>query len=145
MKVYVDEETGYLIIEDISEGIKIMSNKRYLDIQERLSHLIEAEKWAKKLWEEAEHNNAVSDWLIEENRRLKEENKQLIDENKQLIYALGVSDGVNRAVGYFGGKMNNPCVLGAKGKKVYNHMIKNKEVFKKRIPEIAQKYEFEDD
>lgn len=135
MKVYVDEKTGYLIMEDISEGIEILSKKEYLDMQERL---IEAEKWAKKLWKEAEHNNAVSDWLIEENRRLKEE-------NKQLIYALGVSDGVNRAVGYFGGKMNNPCVLGAKGKKVYNHMIKNKEVFKKRIPEIAQKYEFEDD
>lgn len=135
MKVYVDEKTGYLIMEDISEGIEIIPTKEYLDMQERL---IEAEKWAKKLWEDAEHNNAVSDWLIEENRRLKEE-------NKQLIYALGVSDGVNRAVGYFGGKMNNPCVLGAKGTKVYNHMIKNKEVFKKRIPEIAQKYEFEDD
>lgn len=135
MKVYVDEETGYLIMEDISEDIEIIPTKEYLDMQERL---IEAEKWAKKLWEDAEHNNAVSDWLIEENRRLKEE-------NKQLIYALGVSDGVNRAVGYFGGKMNNPCVLGAKGQKVYNHMIKNKEVFKKRIPKIAQKYEFEDD
>lgn len=135
MKVYVDEETGYLIMEDISEDIEIIPTKEYLDMQERL---IEAKKWAKKLWEDAEHNNAVSDWLIEENRRLKEE-------NKQLIYALGVSDGVNRAVGYFGGKMNNPCVLGAKGKKVYKHMIKNKEVFKKRIPEIAQKYEFEDD
>lgn len=135
MKVYVDEKTGYLIIEDISEDIRIVPTKKYLDMQERL---IEAEKWARKLWDAAEHNNAVSDWLKEENRRLKEE-------NKQLIYALGLSDGVNRAVGYFGGKMNNPSVLGAKGKKVYNHMIKNKEVFKKRIPEIAQKYEFEDD
>lgn len=134
MKVYVDEKTGYLIIEDISEDIRIVPTKKYLDMQERL---IEAEKWAKKLWEDAEHNNAVSDWLIEENRRLKEE-------NKQLIYALGVSDGVNRAVGYFGGKMNNSSVLGDKGNEVYNDMIKNKEVFN-RIPKITQKYEFEDD
>ena len=62
MKVYVDEETGYLIMEDISEDIRIVPTKKYLDMQERL---IEAEKWAKKLWEEAEHNNAVSDWLID--------------------------------------------------------------------------------
>ena len=39
MKVYQDPETGYLIIEDISEGIKIMSNARYEAITDEIEKL----------------------------------------------------------------------------------------------------------
>lgn len=39
MKVYQDPETGYLIIEDISEGIKIMSNARYEAITDEIEEL----------------------------------------------------------------------------------------------------------
>ena len=39
MKVYKDPQTGYLIIEDISEGIKIMSNARYKSMIDKLEDL----------------------------------------------------------------------------------------------------------
>lgn len=39
MKVYQDPQTGYLIIEDISEGIKIMSNARYETMINKIEEL----------------------------------------------------------------------------------------------------------
>lgn len=40
MKVYKDEATGYLFIEDMSDGVAILSNKRYLEYKSRIKSLL---------------------------------------------------------------------------------------------------------
>ena len=40
MKVYKDEATGYLFIEDISDGVAVLSNKRYLEYKSRIKSLL---------------------------------------------------------------------------------------------------------
>lgn len=40
MKVYKDEATGYLIIEDMSDGVAVLSNKRYLEYKSRIKSLL---------------------------------------------------------------------------------------------------------
>ena len=40
MKVYKDEDTGYLIIEDMSDGVAVLSNKRYLEYKSRIKSLL---------------------------------------------------------------------------------------------------------
>lgn len=44
MKVYVDEKTGYLIMEDISEGIEILSKKEYQSYLKQIKDLEEQNK-----------------------------------------------------------------------------------------------------
>lgn len=44
MKVYVDEKTGYLIMEDISEGIEILSKKEYQSYLNQIKDLEEQNK-----------------------------------------------------------------------------------------------------
>jgi len=39
MKVYKDEATGYLFIEDMSDGVAVLSNKRYLEYKSRIKSL----------------------------------------------------------------------------------------------------------
>lgn len=40
MKVYKDEATGYLFIEDMSDGVAVLSNKRYLEYKSRIKSLL---------------------------------------------------------------------------------------------------------
>lgn len=40
MKVYKDEATGYLFIEDMSDGVAVLSNKRYLKYKSRIKSLL---------------------------------------------------------------------------------------------------------
>ena len=40
MKVYKDEDTDYLIIEDMSDGVAVLSNKRYLEYKSRIKSLL---------------------------------------------------------------------------------------------------------
>ena len=40
MKVYKDEATGYLFIEDMSDGVAVLSNKRYLAYKSRIKSLL---------------------------------------------------------------------------------------------------------
>lgn len=40
MKVYKDEATGYLFIEDMSDGVAVLSNKRYLEYKSRITSLL---------------------------------------------------------------------------------------------------------
>lgn len=40
MKVYKDEATGYLFIEDMSDGVAVLSNKRYLGYKSRIKSLL---------------------------------------------------------------------------------------------------------
>ena len=40
MKVYKDEATGYLFIEDMSDGVVVLSNKRYLEYKSRIKSLL---------------------------------------------------------------------------------------------------------
>lgn len=42
MKVYKDEATGYLFIEDMSDGVAVLSNKRYLEYKSRIKSLLSA-------------------------------------------------------------------------------------------------------
>lgn len=40
MKVYKDEATGYLFIEDMSDSVAVLSNKRYLEYKSRIKSLL---------------------------------------------------------------------------------------------------------
>ena len=40
MKVYKDEATGYLFIKDMSDGVAVLSNKRYLEYKSRIKSLL---------------------------------------------------------------------------------------------------------
>lgn len=40
MKVYKDEATGYLFIEDMSDGVAVLSDKRYLEYKSRIKSLL---------------------------------------------------------------------------------------------------------
>ena len=40
MKVYKDEATGYLFIEDMSDGVAVLSTKRYLEYKSRIKSLL---------------------------------------------------------------------------------------------------------
>ena len=40
MKVYKDEATGCLFIEDMSDGVAVLSNKRYLEYKSRIKSLL---------------------------------------------------------------------------------------------------------
>ena len=40
MKGYKDEATGYLFIEDMSDGVAVLSNKRYLEYKSRIKSLL---------------------------------------------------------------------------------------------------------
>ena len=40
MKVYKDEATGYLFIEDMSDVVAVLSNKRYLEYKSRIKSLL---------------------------------------------------------------------------------------------------------
>ena len=40
MKVYKDEATGYLFIEDMPDGAAVLSNKRYLEYKSRIKSLL---------------------------------------------------------------------------------------------------------
>ena len=40
MKVYKDEATGYLFIEDMSDGVAVLSKKRYLEYKSRIKSLL---------------------------------------------------------------------------------------------------------
>ena len=40
MKVYKDEATGYLFMEDMSDGVAVLSNKRYLEYKSRIKSLL---------------------------------------------------------------------------------------------------------
>ena len=42
MKVYKDEATGYLFIEDMSDGVAVLSNKRYFEYKSRIKSLLSA-------------------------------------------------------------------------------------------------------
>lgn len=44
MKMYIDKETGYLIMEDISEGIEIISTKEYQSYLKQIKDLEEQNK-----------------------------------------------------------------------------------------------------
>lgn len=40
MKVYKDEATGYLFIEDMSDSVAVLANKRYLEYKSRIKSLL---------------------------------------------------------------------------------------------------------
>lgn len=40
MKVYKDEATGYLFIEDMSDSVAVLSDKRYLEYKSRIKSLL---------------------------------------------------------------------------------------------------------
>lgn len=70
---------------------------------------------------------------------------RLESDNKKLIYALGASNGIDRAVGYFGGVRKDSSVLGIEGNKVYDYMRKQTKVIDSIISRVSQNYDFGDD
>lgn len=67
MKVYKDEATGYLFIEDMSDGVAVLSNKRYLEYKSRI----------KSLLSERDILNSRCDELSKKYDKLSEEHKNL--------------------------------------------------------------------
>lgn len=67
MKVYKDEDTGYLFIEDMSDGVAVLSNKRYLEYKSRI----------KSLLSERDILNSRCDELSKKYDKLSEEHKNL--------------------------------------------------------------------
>ena len=67
MKVYKDEATGYLFIEDMSDGVAVLSNKRYLEYKSRI----------KSLLSERDILNSRFEELLKKCNKLSEEHKSL--------------------------------------------------------------------
>ena len=67
MKVYKDEATGYLFIEDMSDGVAVLSNKRYLEYKSRI----------KSLSSERDSLNSRFEELSKKYDKLSEEHKNL--------------------------------------------------------------------
>lgn len=67
MKVYKDEATGYLFIEDMSDGVAVLSNKRYLEYKSRI----------KSLLSERDILNSRFEELLKKYNKLSEEPKSL--------------------------------------------------------------------
>ena len=67
MKVYKDEATGYLFIEDMSDSVAVLSNKRYLEYKSRI----------KSLLSERDILNSRFEELLKKYNKLSEEPKSL--------------------------------------------------------------------
>ena len=67
MKVYKDEATGYLFIEDMSDSVAVLSNKRYLEYKSRI----------KSLLSERDIFNSRFEELLKKYNKLSEEPKSL--------------------------------------------------------------------
>lgn len=74
MKVYKDEATGYLFIEDMSDGVAVLSNKRYLEYKSRI----------KSLLSERDILNSRLEVLSEEYDELSKKHDELSEEPKSL-------------------------------------------------------------
>lgn len=74
MKVYKDEDTGYLFIEDMSDGVAVLSNKRYLEYNSRI----------KSLLSERDSLNSRLEVLSEEYDELSKKYDKLSEEPKSL-------------------------------------------------------------
>ena len=74
MKVYKDEATGYLFIEDMSDGVAVLSNKRYLEYKSRI----------KSLLSERDSLNSRLEVLSEEYDELSKKYDKLSEEPKSL-------------------------------------------------------------
>ena len=74
MKVYKDEATGYLFIEDMSDGVAVLSNKRYLEYKSRI----------KSLLSERDSLNSRLEVLSEEYDELSKKYNKLSEEPKSL-------------------------------------------------------------
>ena len=67
MKVYKDEATGYLFIEDMSDGVAVLSDKRYLEYKSLI----------KSLSSERDSLSSRCDELSKKYNKLSEEPKSL--------------------------------------------------------------------
>ena len=74
MKVYKDEATGYLFIEDMSDGVAVLSNKRYLEYKSRIKSLLSERDILNSRFEEL---SKKYDELSKKYNKLSEEPKSL--------------------------------------------------------------------
>lgn len=81
MKVYKDEATGYLFIEDMSDGVAVLSNKRYFEYKSRIKSLLSARDSLNSrlevLSEEYDELSKKHDELSKKYDKLSEEPKSL--------------------------------------------------------------------
>ena len=86
MKVYKDEATGYLFIEDMSDGVAILSDKRYSEYKSLI----------KSLLSERDILNSRCDELSKKYDKLSEEHKnlQLLLDNSVTELHTGIAIGI---------------------------------------------------
>ena len=86
MKVYKDEATGYLFIEDMSDGVAILSDKRYLEYKSRIKSLLSERDILNSRFEEL---SKKYDKLSEEHKNL-----QLLLDNSVTELHTGIAIGI---------------------------------------------------
>lgn len=135
-----------------SLGLQYVLDKRNEQLNEERSRNKESNERIEQLSNQLElekiKNAKLRTILSEKDNQINAERLyigNLESDNKKLIYALGVSNGVDRAVGYFGGKMDKPSVLGIEGNKAYDYVRKHHKEIDSIISGVSQNYDFEDD
>ena len=135
-----------------SLGLQYVLDKRNEQLNEERSRNKESNERIEQLSNELEiekiKNAKLRTILSEKDNQINAERLyigNLESDNKKLIFALGVSNGVDRAVGYFGGKMDKPSVLGIEGNKAYDYVRKHHKEIDSIISRVSQNYDFEDD